>query len=113
MHGVLKHIPGVLYHVQVWRLRWPVHNSDVVGLFVGGDDSGTMAGVAIQEDEVFRWVSFLEGYHDVTQNFIPVLGSVHVAFNDPQGDFMVVSANAHTMMDLTPCDVTALTQSSV
>ena len=76
----------------VWRSRWPVYSGDVVGLFVGGDDSGTMAGgVVIQEDEVFRWVSFLEGYDDVTQNFIPVLGGVHVAFNDPQGDFVVVS----------------------
>ena len=84
MHGPLKHIPGVLYHVQVWRSRWPVYSGDVVGLFLGGDDSGTITGgVVIQEDEVFRWVSFLEGYDDVTQNFIPVLGGVHVAFNDP------------------------------
>ena len=54
MHGPLKHIPGVLYRVQVWRSRWPVYSGDVVGLSVGGDDSGTMAGgVVIQEDEVF------------------------------------------------------------
>ena len=82
----------MLYHVQVWRSHWPVYSGDVVGLFVGGDDSGTMAGgVVILEDEVFRWVSFLEGYDDVTQNFIPVLGGVHVAFNDPQGDFVIVN----------------------
>ena len=48
-------------------------------------------GVAIQEDEVFRWVNFLKAYDDITQNFIPVLGVIHVALNDPQGNFVVLS----------------------
>ena len=77
----------MFYHVQVWRSHLPVY----IGA-VSGDDSGAMAGgVVIQEDEVFHWVSFLEVYDDVMQNFIPVLGGVHVALNDPQGNFVVLS----------------------
>ena len=36
---LVKHIPGVLYHVQIWRTRRHVLSYDVVGLFVDCDVS--------------------------------------------------------------------------
>ena len=62
-----------------------------MGLFVGFNDSGTMAcGVVIHKDEVLGWVSLLEEQGDVTQNFIFVLAGGHDAFDVLQGDLMVV-----------------------
>ena len=82
----------MLYHVQIWRTRQPVFCDDVVGLFVGCDDSGTMArGVVIHKDKVLGWVSVLEGQDNVTQNFISVLGDGHFASYYLQHNLMVVS----------------------
>ena len=91
INSPLKHIPGRLYHIQIWRTCWPVFIYDFVGLFVGCNDwlNGLMAhGIVIHKDEV-GWVSLLEGQDDVMQNFITVLGGGHVAFNDLQGDLLV------------------------
>ena len=35
INSPLKHIPGMLCHIQIWRTCWPVFSEDVVGLCVG------------------------------------------------------------------------------
>ena len=91
VNSPLKHIPGVLYHVQFCRMHLPVLSDDVVGLFVGCDDSGTMAlSVVIHKVKVCGLVSLLEGQDDVKQNFTSVLGGGHVAFDDLQSGLIVV-----------------------
>ena len=72
----------------MWGTRRPVFSDDVVGLFVGCGDSGTMVhGVGAHKDEVRGWMSLLGGQDDVTQNFIFVLGDdVMFAFDDFHGD---------------------------
>ena len=92
VNSPLKHIPSVLYHLQICRMHLPVLSDDVVGLFVGCDDSGMMVlNIVIHKDEVCSLVSLLEGQNDVTQNFISVLGGGHVAFDDLQSDLIVVN----------------------
>ena len=81
INSPLKRILGVLYHVPIWRTPRPIFSAGVLGLFVGCDDSGTMArGGVIDEDEVLGWVCLLEGQDDVMQNLCKSLRFTHTSF---------------------------------
>ena len=105
-----KRIPGMLYHVQIWRTCWQVFSDDVVVLFLSCDDSSTKRLVATRI-KFLGWRTCWKGEMMSCRISSLFLAAVTLPLMTSKAILQVKPA--HAMMDLSPCDFTILTQSSL